>query len=118
MTKGYIAAFVIISIGIVLISMFLPWWISALWITVIVAVLQLPLRAGIIISAVSFSIIWLLSSLYFQSKDATDLIGRTAELLGGISAFLMIVITAIIGLITGALSGWLGSTIGYVLKRS
>lgn len=64
----------------------------------------------------SLAVVWLLASIYFKSHDQTDLIGKTGALLGGVSGTLLVVITTVIGFITGALSGWFGAVCAYALK--
>jgi hypothetical protein len=115
--KKNIIALIVIACGIAIISMLLPWWTSVIWIIVICIIMNTSLRAGWWISGIGLAIVWLVASLYFKTQDQTDLIGRTGTLLGGISGSLLVVVTIILGFISGALAGWFGSVCALLLNE-
>ena len=106
------------TLGIPIISMLLPWWASIIWIIGICIWLHISMRFAWWISGMSLAVVWFLASIFFKSHDQTDLIGKTGALLGGVSGFLLVVITTVIGFITGALSGWFGSACATIIHKS
>ena len=91
------------------------WWAPATSIVLVAMLMQLTSREGILFGSMSLLLAFTIMSIIMLGKDESGLIGKTGALLGGLSGPLMVVITAIIGGITGLFSGWLGSRLGQVV---
>jgi hypothetical protein len=67
---------------------------------------------GLISVAVSYAVMagWQIR------QDEYNLISKTGALLGGLSSTVVLVLTVIIGLISGGLAGWLGNALGRELN--
>jgi hypothetical protein len=57
-------------------------------------------------------------SIWMSKGDQADIIQKTGELMGGMSSFMMLLLTTVIGAITGLFSGWLGSTLGSLFGKA
>jgi hypothetical protein len=77
---------------------------------------QLTVRQGLLYGGSMMGLVYLSVAVWQWSKDASDLIGKTASMLGGLSPLMLILVTTLIGVITGGLAGWLGSALGKVIK--
>jgi len=107
-----IIAFLIMIAGVLGLGFVAPWWAAALWVVVVSALTKLNQKQAILVGGFAIVIVWLVMARYLSLNDDAEIISKTGELLGGISHQLMIVVTMVIALITGVLSGWLGSVLG------
>ncbi len=110
-------AFIVMIVGSFLTGYYGPWWAPAVFIVISTAVLGLTTKKAMLIGASALGVAFLVMSAWMNSLDQSHLIEKTGTLLGGLSPVAMIVVTAVIGFVTGLLSGWLGSALGGVLKK-
>ena len=110
-------AFIVMLIGSWLSGYYGPWWAPAVFIVISTAVLGLTIKKAMMIGASALGLTFLAMSAWMSSLDQSHLIEKTGTLLGGLAPVAMIVVTTIIGFVTGLLSGWLGSALGGVLKK-
>ena len=108
-------AFVIMLIVAFISGFYGPWWAPATSIALVALLMQLTTKEGILFGALSMLLAFTIMSVFMLGKDDSDLIGKTGALLGGISAPLMVVVTAIIGGVSGLFAGWLGSRLGQLI---
>ena len=94
-----------------------PWWAPAAYLVLVSALLKLPVRMALIAGSISLGAVYLGQAIVMNSKDEADIIAKTGLLLGGLSPLMMIVLTTLLGGITGLLSGWTGSVIGSLVKK-
>lgn len=107
--------FILMVIGVVVAGFFGPWWAPGAYVVLLAMLMNLSAKQGMWIGALSLCIVYTMMSIMMLGKDDTGLIGKTGALLGGLSAPLMVLVTGIIGAITGFLSGWLGSSLAKVM---
>jgi hypothetical protein len=110
-TKAIIA-FLIMTAGVLGLGFFAPWWASAIWVVCVAALAKLNQKQATLVGGFSIVIVWIVMARYLSLNDDAEIISKTGTLLGGISHQLMFVVTLVIALITGVLSGWLGSVLG------
>ena len=79
--------------------------------------MRLPIKKAMIIGASGLGLTFLIMAVWMCTLDQAHVIEKTGTLLGGLSPAAMVVITTLIGLVTGLLSGWLGSVMGGVFKK-
>jgi len=101
--------------GVVVAGLFGPWWAPAVFVTLLCMLMKLSAKQGVWIGGLALFLVYLIMSVLMMGKDDSGLIGKTGALLGGLSAPLMVVVTGLIGGITGMLSGWLGSSLAMVM---
>ena len=111
MKKKTFYAFLMMIAGIFLLSYFTLWWLPAIWVILIAYVMKLNIKAGMTTGGISFVLVWVAYAMYMSAQDNANIISKTGSLLGGLSQSLMVVIVLVLSLITGILSGWLGSAI-------
>lgn len=104
--------------GVFLSGYFGPWWAPAAFVVVVSILMQLTSKKAAMAGGVSTGITYLAMALWLNSVDKADIIGKTGSLLGGLSSLGLIVITVLIGIVTGALAGWLGSALSGVLQKN
>jgi len=102
---------ILMLIGVTISGFFGPWWAPAAFVVLLSMLMKLTTREAIWISALALLLVYAIMALMMLGKDDTGLIGKTGTLLGGLSAPLMVLVTGLIGGITGLLSGWLGSSL-------
>jgi hypothetical protein len=95
-----------------------PWWSSSVVILVIAAYLNLKTTSGMLLGSLSLGIVFLFMALYQYSLDKADILSKTGFMLGGLSSTDLLCISTLIGLITGLVSGWIGSSFGDILRKS
>lgn len=111
MKKQTFFALLMMIAGIFLLSYFTLWWLPVLWVILVAYVMKLDIKAGMTTGGSSFAFVWVAMALYMSAQDSTDIIAKTGTLLGGLSQGLMLLVVLMLSLITGILSGWLGSAI-------
>jgi len=111
MKKKTFFALLIMIAGIFLLGYFTFWWIPAAWVVLVAYMMKLDIKTGIITGGVSFALVWVAMAIFMNVQDSADIISKTGILLGGLSQWMMLLVALIISLITGILSGWLGSAI-------
>jgi len=117
MKNTSIVAFIILLAGTFLSGYFGPWWAPAVFTVLTTLLLGLNTRQGILLGAISMGVAYLIMALWMSSADQADILTKTGMLLGGLSTGLLVVLTTIIGGVTGVLSGWLGSVLGLFVSR-
>ncbi len=117
MKNKTVIAFIVMLMGSWLSGYYGPWWAPAVFIVISTAVLGLTTKNAILIGGFALGLTFLAMSIWMSSLDQSHLIEKTGTLLGGLSPVAMIVLTSILGFVTGLLSGWLGSALGGVLKK-
>ena len=111
MMKSNTFTFIILIAGIFILGLLLPWWVSPLWIILIAYIRKTTFKSGIVMGAISLGFVWGIVAGYMTFNDDADIMYKTGQLLGGVSGNLLIIITALIGSITGGLAGWFGSAL-------
>jgi len=109
---------ILMVIGVTISGFFGPWWAPAVFVILLSMLMKLTSREAIWIGALSLLVVYVIVAVMMLGKDDTGLIGKTGVLLGGLSAPLMVLVTGLIGGITGLLSGWLGSRLAKVLPAN
>ncbi len=94
-----------------------PWFAPGISVVIITAILRPETKSAIWLSASVMGLIFLLMAAWMLGKDASGIIGKTGQLLGGLSPAMMVLVTALTGFITGLVSGWLGSALGNQLRK-
>jgi hypothetical protein len=116
MKKQTILAALIMMAGIFLLSYFTMWWLAVLWVVVIAYVMKLDIKAGMTAGGSAFAFVWVAFALYMNAQDSAGIISKTGVLLGGLSQWIMLAVVFLLSLITGFLSGWLGSAVGMYFR--
>jgi len=98
--------------GVILSGYFGPWWAPAGFVVLLSGLMQLTAKQSIMAGGISIGFVYLVMAIWMKSMDKADIIGKTGMLMGGLSPIAMIVVTTLIGLITGVLAGWVGSVLG------
>jgi hypothetical protein len=106
---------ILMLIGVTVSGFFGPWWAPAVFVVLLSMLMKLTAKQGMWNGAISLLIVYTVMSAMMLGKDDSGLIGKTGTLLGGLSAPLMVVVTGLIGGVTGLLSGWLGSSLSKVM---
>ena len=104
--------------GVAVWSLLFPWWMAIIWIVSVAFFIKTTTRVAILSGAVALGVVWLLMSIILLLNDHMQIIGKSAQLLGGLSDYLLIIISLVIALITGGLSGWFGHSLGIVFRKS
>ena len=94
-----------------IVSLFLPWYAIIFSIALITAIFKLKLGKAILFGFISIFLLWLLTSTLIDFENEHNLSTKIGELFGGVSTFIVILITSIIGGITGLLGGWIGGSV-------
>ena len=102
-------------IGVTVAGLFGPWWAPGVCVVLLAMLMKLPTRQGLWIGACVVLAVYTVMSIWMLGQDDSSLISKTGALLGGLSAPLMVLLTGVIGGITGLLSGWLGSSLAKVM---
>ena len=113
----------ILVIGVMMTGTFLsgyfgPWWAPAGFIVLCSALMGLSSGLAIGIGSGTLGIIFLVMSAVLSTNDESGLLQKTGSLLGGLSPAMLVVLTTLFGGLTGLFSGWLGSTLGVILRNS
>lgn len=117
MNSKTIIVLAISIIGSFLSGYFGPWWAPAAYLVLVSALLKLPVRQALMLGGISLSVVYLSEAILMHLMDASGIIAKTGLLLGGLSPVMMIVVTTLIGGITGLLAGWIGSIIGNLTSK-
>ena len=113
-SKSLLVLFLML-IGVTVSGLFGPWWAPAAFVVLLSMLMKLTAKEGMWNGAISLLVVYAILSVMMLGMDDTGLIGKTGALLGGLSAPLMVIVTGLIGGITGLLSGWLGSSLFKVM---
>ncbi len=108
---------VLMLIGVTVAGLFGPWWAPGICVVLLAMLLKLPVKQSIWIGACSILLVFTVMSIFMLGKDESGLIGKTGALLGGLSSTMMVLVTGLMGGITGMLSGWLGSSLAKALPQ-
>ena len=117
MKNKTVIAIILFIAGSFLSGYFGPWWAPAAFILLGAALMGLSVSQAILSGSISLSLVYLGMAIWMSRMDKADIIQKTGELMGGLSPVMMILVTTIVGAITGLLSGWLGSALGYLLPK-
>lgn len=115
MKSKRLLAFIIMLIVAFISGFYGAWWAPATSIVLVALLSNLSIKDGLLLGSLSLLLSFLVMALFMLGKDESGLIGKTGALLGGLSAPLMVIITAILGGVTGLFSGWLGSSLGQLI---
>jgi hypothetical protein len=118
MNKQIIIAFVLLCTAIALSGWYGPWYAPAIVVVIICALLSLRTAQAAWLGLLSCAFVYTLVSLIMLNRDDAGIIGKTGNLLGGLSPFMVILMTAIIGSVTGLFAGWMGSALGQFVRHS
>mgnify|MGYP003461421302 FL=1 len=110
-------AIIFCLVGSLLAGIYGPWWAPAVFIILLCALMGLTVKQSILTGSISLGVVYLGMALWMSNQDEAEIIQKTGMLLGGLSPVMMIVVTTLIGCITGLLSGWLGSVIGSTVSK-
>jgi hypothetical protein len=111
-------SFVLLCIGIFITGLYGPWYAPACFILVFTIVLKHNRKEALLISMLAGVLVFSAMAAWMLIQDNSGLIEKTGNLLGGLSPFLMVTVTAIIGGVTGLVSGWLGHTIRQIITST
>ena len=114
--NAWVLFFILLS-GEFLSGYFGPWYAPAIFIIAVTLLLKPSVKQAMLLGGVSLALVYLAMSLFQFSKDDMGIVFRTGHLMGGLSPVGMFFISTLTGGITGALSGWIGSTFRDVLKK-
>jgi len=117
MTAKTILTYIAMLAGVILSGYFGPWWAPAAFVVLLAGLMQMTPKKAIMAGGLSVGVVYLIMAAWMNSMDKTDIIGKTGMLMGGLSSVAMIVVTTLIGVITGVLAGWVGSGIGGMLGK-
>ncbi len=117
MNSKNIIVLTLFIIGSFLSGYFGPWWAPAAYLVLVSALLKLSVRQAMVAGGISLGVVYLGESILMNSMDEADMISKTGLLLGGLSPAMMIMVTTLIGGMTGLLSGWIGSVIGNLTNK-
>jgi len=109
-------SFLLMVAGITGLSFFAPWWISAVWVILIAGIMRLNRNQGMFTGMFAIALVWIIMARFMSLHDSGEIISKTGTLLGGLSHQLMFIVTLVIAMITGFLSGWLGSALGFLVR--
>lgn len=115
--KNTAIAIILCLAGSLLSGIYGPWWAPAVFILLLCALMDLTMKQSILTGSISLGVVYLGMALWMSSQDKSEIIEKTGMLLGGLSPAMMIILTSLIGFITGLLSGWLGSVIGSIVSK-
>lgn len=93
------------------------WWAPAGFIVLTAALMKLSPRIALVAGALSLGLVYLGMAWWMNTQDASGLIEKTGAMMGGLTPGAMIAVTTVIGVITGLLSGWLGSSLYGLLSK-
>lgn len=103
--------------GILLCGWFGPWYAPSLFIVVASAIIGASLRKSIWAVVIASGLVFTGLSSWQWMHDSTGLIEKTGLVLGGMHPAILLIVTVVVGIITGVLSVWLGSTLHAVFKK-
>jgi hypothetical protein len=109
--------FLVMVIGTFLSGNYGPWWAPAFFIVLASAMMRLSARQALIVGCMTLGLLYLGMSIWQNTKDQAGMLEKTGNLLGGLSLSALILITTLLGAVTGLLSGWLGSGLGRLLGK-
>jgi len=92
-----------------------PWWAAACFLAIWYMLMRYPARPAAIQGGLILAAVFGVMATILLLRDSTGLLDRTGGLLGGIPATGLLIVTVVIGWITGLLSGWVGSALGQVV---
>jgi hypothetical protein len=113
-----ILAFIILCLGIVLSGLYGPWYAPAAFVALGCALMTLSMKHAIWLGLASSLLIYAAMALILLNRDDAEIISKTGNLLGGLAPFMVVMVTAVIGGVTGLLAGWTGSAIGQLLRNT
>jgi hypothetical protein len=111
----YIVALILFGMGL---QMALPWWSIILAAAVLALGFNLKAWPAFWGGFLAVALLWGSYAAYINVLNEGLLAGRMGELLGGLSAPLMVLVTALFGGIFGGLGGLLGSLARNLLPLS
>jgi hypothetical protein len=116
MTKNTFIGFVLMLAGAAGLG-FTEWWITLIWIALIAGIMGLNIIESMLAGGLALLIVWTGMAIYMDMQDKAGIISKTGILFGGLSEVMMIVVTGVIALISGLLSGWSGSAAGTFVRQ-
>ena len=117
MTQNWNIAFVLMLAGVAGLGFIAPWWSAAIWVILMVILFKLNTNQSISAGGLAIGLVWVVMARYMSQHDDAGIISKTGQLMGGLSHQMMILLTLLIAVITGVLSGWFGSALTKVVLR-
>ncbi len=118
MTKRTIIVLIILLFGTFVSGLYGPWWAPSVFILAVSALLNLSVKQAMLTGALSLGLVFLGMTLFLHAGDEAEIISKTGNLLGGLSSGGMIGVTTFLGIMTGMLSGWIGSLLGDFFNKN
>jgi MFS family permease len=109
MSQKVVISFLFMVVGSFLAGYFGPWWGPAVYIILHTALMNLTVRQGMVSGMLALSLVYLVMSIWMNQQDHADVVEKTGTVLGGLRPMALILLTVLIGCLTGLFSGWLGS---------
>ena len=116
--KKTITALIIMIAATILSGFYGPWYAPSLVIILVSALTGLSEKSGLALGGFSLGMVFLVLSSYQYALDESNVLEKIGVVIGGASPIALILISSLIGMITGMLSGWLGSSLAVYLKKT
>ncbi|HKK74872.1 MAG TPA: hypothetical protein VJ953_07370 [Saprospiraceae bacterium] len=87
---------------------YLPWWGACIIAFVVSFVLQQKEGTSFLAGFIGLLLCWGISALMINITNESILASKMGELLGGLSAGLLVLITAVLGGLLGGMASWSG----------
>jgi len=109
----------IVTTGILTIILMehLPWWWCGVFAFVVALALKLKPGAAFMMGLWGVALAWGMIAEWIDMQNESILSAKVGELFGGISSFLVITITAVIGGLIGGLGGMTGGALGVLIFK-
>lgn len=104
-----IISLLVLAIACILIQSFTPWWSSLIIIGLFTAIMNTPPIKALIFGAFILFAIWFAYAFYLNHQNDGILSERVGVLFQGLTGFKLVLLTGIIGALTGGLSALTGS---------
>jgi hypothetical protein len=108
-----IIASAILAFGL---TLFLPWWIVVLACLLVTLLLKVKLKLAFLMGFLAIFFLWGIQSFIIDNQNESILSARIGELFQGLSSFLIILLTAVVGGIFGGLGGQIGAEINRYIE--
>jgi hypothetical protein len=110
-----IISVIIMIAGIFILGYFTRWWIPVIWIIIVSLSMRLSSKNAIVSGALCLAAVWGGMAKYHTVLDEAGIIAKTGEVMGGLSPFILLMITLSLGLVSGGLAGWFGAAVGALI---
>lgn len=109
----------IVATGLItaLLSDNFPWWCCGIIAFVVALGLRLRPGTAFIVGLVGVALAWGMYAEWIDTQNSSILSARIGSLFGGISAFMIVVITAVIGGVVGGFGGMTGGALSALVFK-